>query len=178
MVKRTWTRIAVGVFLAGGIGCFPGKPVETEKVTPEVRFEELRFRAFRDGRLAASGEAAEAGYRRDTGDFTLETLSVLFPAVDGGPDARLTAPRGGGNARGREFLATGGVRLVRGADVATTEEARYLGSDGLVHGEHPIEVQGRGYVLAGPRFVVDPRVQALRVEGGAGLVAGGRGAAR
>jgi LPS export ABC transporter protein LptC len=152
--------------------------VETEKVAPEIRFEELRFRAFRDGRLAASGDAARMGYRRDTGDFTLETMSIAFPAADGPAEMRLTAPRGSGNARSRDLLASGGVRLVRGADVATTDEARYQGSDGLVHGDHPIQVRGARYVLAGPRFVADPRAQALDVEGGARLVAGGTEAAR
>jgi len=147
-------------------------------VTPEIRFEELRFRAFRGGRLAASGDAARMGYRRDTGDFSLETMSVAFPATDGSAETRLTAPRGSGNAPSRDLLASGGVRLVRGTDVATTEEARYLGSDGLVHGDRPIAVQGAGYVLAGPRFVVDPRARALHVEGGARLLASGTGAAR
>ncbi len=147
-------------------------------MTPEIRFEELRFRAFRDGRLAASGDAARMGYRRDTGDFSLETMSVAFPPTDGVAETRLTAPQGSGNARSRDLLVSGGVRLVRGTDVATTEEARYQGSDGLVHGAHPIVVQGAGYVLAGPRFAVDPRSQALHVEGGARLVAGGTGAAR
>jgi LPS export ABC transporter protein LptC len=152
--------------------------LETEKVTPEIRFEELRFRAYRGGRLSATGDAAQAGYRRDTGDFTLEQMSVVFPASDGGAEARLTAPRGRGNTRARDLLASGGVRLVRGTDAATTEEARYQGSDGLVHGDQPISVQGNGYVLAGPRFVVDPGTRALRVEGGARLLVGGRGAER
>ncbi len=178
MVKRTWTRIAAGALLAGGVGCFPGRPVETEKVTPEMRFEEVRFRAYRDGRLAATGDAALAGYRRDNGDFTLETMSVVFPASDGGAEARLTAPQGSGNARARNLFASGGVRLVRGTDVATTEEALFQGSDGLVHGDQPISVQGTGYLLTGPRFVADPRAQALRIDGGARLLAGGRGAAR
>ena len=152
--------------------------METEKVTPEMRFEELRFRAYRDGRLSATGEAAQAGYRRDNGDFTLETMSLVFPASDGGAEARLTAPQGSGNARARNLFASGGVRLVRGTDVATTEEALFQGSDGLVHGDQPISVQGTGYLLTGPRFVADPRAQALRIEGGARLLAGGRGAAR
>jgi LPS export ABC transporter protein LptC len=143
-----------------------------------MRFEELRFRAYRDGRLAATGDAAQAGYRRDSGDFTLESMSVVFPASDGGAEARLTAPQGSGNARARDLLASGGVRLVRGTDVATTAEARFQGSDGLVHGDQPISVQGTGYVLSGPRFVADPREQALRIDGGARLLAGGRGAAR
>jgi hypothetical protein len=152
--------------------------VETEKVTPEIRLEELGFRAYRGGRVAATGDAAQAGYRRDTGDFILETMSVVLPEPDGGAEARLTAPLGRGNARARDLLASGGVKLVRGTDVATTEEARYLGSDGLVHGDRPISVQGTGYVLAGPRFVIDPKAQALRIDGGARLLAGGRGAAR
>jgi hypothetical protein len=152
--------------------------LETEKVTPEIRFEELRFRAYRDGRLAATGDAAQGGFRRDTGDFTLETMSVAFPASDGGAEAQLAAPLGRGNARARDLLASGGVKLVRGTDVATTEEARYTGSDGLIHGDRPILVQGTGYVLSGPRFVVDPQAQALRIDGGARLLAGGRGAAR
>lgn len=167
----------MGVFFMGEAGCFPGRPVETEKVTPEIRLEELRFHAFRGSRLVATGEAALAGYRRDTGDFTLEKMSVVFPESDGGAEALLTAPRGSGNARARDLLASGGVRLVRGTDAATTDEARYQGSDGLVHGDQPITVQGNGYVLAGPRFVIDPGSQALHVEGGARLLTG-RGAAR
>jgi hypothetical protein len=178
MVKRTWTLTAACVLLAGSVGCFPGRPLETEKVTPEIRFEELRFRAFRDGRLAATGDAAQAGYRRDNGDFTLETMSVVFTTSDGGAEARLIAPLGSGNARAKDLLASGGVRLVRGTDVATTEEARYQGSDGLVHGDRPISVEGKGYALTGPRFVVAPRVQVLRIEGGASLVTGGSEAAR
>jgi lipopolysaccharide export system protein LptC len=176
MVKSTWTRIALGVLLSGAIGCFPGRPLETTKVTPEIRLEDLRFRAYRDGRLAAMGEAASADYLRDSGDFSLESMSVTLPPPEGGAETRITAPLGSGNARAGDLLASGGVRLERGTDRAATEEALYRRSDGVVRGDHPISVEGTGYVLAGPRFVLDPRAQALRIEGGARLVASGRAA--
>ncbi len=64
----------------------------------------------------------------------------------------------------------------RGEDSARTERARYEpepdGGDGLVRGEDPVVVAGRGYRLTGTGFTLDPDEGSIVVRGGARLVAG------
>lgn len=158
--------------LCGGAaaGCGPWSPLEGEGMKPEVRFEELQFRVLRGDRLAASGKAAWLAYRRDTGDLAAGGVAAVFPE-SGGPEALLSAPRLAGNARARTLLAEGGIRLERGAEVATAEAARYDPDDGLLHGDHSVALSGPGYRLTGPSFVLDLRRGALDVRGGVRLVA-------
>jgi hypothetical protein len=153
-------------------GCGGERPAETDRVVPEIRFDEVRFRAYRGAVLSATGEAVSAIYRRDTGDLAAGTVRVVLPEGGGRPEVRISAPIGQGNARSRDFLAKGGVRLERSTDVAETEEARYEGEDGLVHGDRPVAVRGRGYALEGPTFVLDPRSGLMDIQGGARLDAG------
>ncbi len=69
--------------------------------------------------------------------------------------------------------------MSRGADVARTEQARYApsqGGGGLVTGDRPVVVEGKGYRLQGNGFTLDPARGDIAVQGGARLVAGERGA--
>ncbi len=144
-----------------------------EPVVPELKLEAVRFHVYRGERLAAHGWAERVRYRRDTGDLAGDDVVALFPAEFGAAETRLEARRASGNSRARDLLAQGGVRLVQGGEVATTDEARYDPEDGLVHGDRPVVIRGRGYALAGPGFVLDPRASTLTVQGGARLDAGG-----
>ena len=166
------THAAMGaLLLSSGLttGCWDSGQAGSAAAAPEIRMAEVTFRVYREGRLAAAGEAASLAYRRDTGDLTSETVSVIFPEAGDGPAARLLAPRARGNARSRDLLAEGGLRLERGPDLATTEEARYDPDDRLVHGGRPIVIQGPGWVLEGPGFVLDPATGRLQVPGGVRL---------
>jgi hypothetical protein len=141
-------------------------PSGSEAAAPEIRLADVRFRVYREGRLAAAGETASIAYRRDTGDVVAETVAVSFPDAGDSPAPRLLAPRARGNARTRDLLAEGGLRLERGPDVATTEQARYDPDDRLVHGGRPVAVHGPGWVLEGPGFVLDPAAGRLQIRGG------------
>ena len=150
-------------------GCMEAGPGGLEGAAPEIRLADVRFRVYREGRLAAAGETASIAYRRDTGDVVAETVAVSFPDASDSPAPRLLAPRARGNARTRDLLAEGGLRLERGPDVATTEQARYDPDDRLVHGGRPVAVHGPGWVLEGPGFVLDPAAGRLQIRGGVRL---------
>jgi len=134
-----------------------------------MRFENVHFRAYREGRLTASGEAAEFVYFRNSGELVASTLGVDLPQ-EGSAPARITAPRVVGDVPGRSFEGRGGLLLLRGSDEVRTESARYLESDGLVRGDLPVEVRGPGFRLTGPAFTLDPRSGELDVRGGARLL--------
>jgi len=165
-------RAAIGLILlssGAATGCRDSGPAGVERAAPEIRLEEVRFRVYQEGRLAAAGEAVSVSYRRDTGDLAAETVLVSFPEAGDGPAPRLTAPRARGNARSRDLLAEGGLRLERGPDVATTEEARYDPDDRLVHGGWPVAVRGPGWTLEGPGFLLDPATGRLQIRPGVRL---------
>lgn len=96
---------------------------------------------------------------------------------DGAP-VRITAPAGEGSLMSHVFEVSGGVAVARGDDAAHTERARYEPGegDGLVRGDDPVVVQGRGYRLDGAGFTLDPAQGNIAVRGGARLVAGLPGA--
>lgn len=178
MVKRIWTPMVSGLVALSGagllvIGCAERPSRETERVVPELVLEDLKFRVYRDVRLAARGTAQRAIYRRDTGDFGSEGIQITVEQARGGR-VDLSAPYGRGNSRSRTFFAWGGVKLVQKRTTAITEEAHYLPSDGLVRGDHPITVRGPNYSLAGPGFFLDPQTEELVVIGGAMGEAGQR----
>ncbi len=165
-------RAAMGLLLLSSgatVGCLDSRPAEVERAAPEIRLAEVAFRVYREGRLAAAGEAASVTYRRDTGDLAAETVAISFPEAGDGPAPRLLAPRARGNARTRDLLAEGGLRLERGPDVATTEEARYDPDDRLVHGSWPVAIRGPGWTLEGPGFLLDPATGRLQIPGGVRL---------
>ena len=130
----------------------------------------MRFRVYREARLATVGDAASVAYRRDSGELAAEAVVTSFPAGEG-PGARLTAPRVRGNSRTRDLVAEGGLRLERAPNVATTEEASYDPDDRLVHGTWPVLVQGPGWTLEGPGFLLDPTTGRLQIAGGVRLEA-------
>jgi hypothetical protein len=140
---------------------------------PELVLEDLRFRVYRDVRLAAHGTADRSNYRRDTGEFASEGIQVTLEQARGG-QVSLGAPYGRGSSRGREFFAWGGVRLLQKGTTAVTEEAHYDPVAALVRGDRPITVRGPNYTLAGPGFYLDPRTEELVVLGGTKVTAGQR----
>lgn len=142
-----------------------------------MRFETVQFRAYREGRLSAAGQAAEVAYFRNSGEIAARGVTVDLPQDVGAP-VRVTAPEVSGDVPGRAFQARGGVRATRGADEARTASARYADADGLVRGEEAVEIEGPGYRLAGPAFTLDPRAGELTVRGGVRLVATPGGARR
>jgi lipopolysaccharide export system protein LptC len=66
------------------------------------------------------------------------------------------------------------MTVARGDDIARTERARYepQPGEGLVRGDLPVVVEGRGYRLEGTGFTLDPASGTVVVRGGARLVAG------
>lgn len=160
------------LLLSSGLaaGCRDSGAGSADGTVPGIRLTGVHFRVYREGRLTADGEAASVSYRRDSGDVAAETVEVAFPAGEG-PAPRLTAPQARGNVRTRDLLAQGGLRLVRGPDVASTEEARYDPDDRLVHGTWPVTVAGPGWTLEGPGFLLDPATSRLQIAGGVRLVA-------
>lgn len=182
MFQRFWTRTAASLTLAVSFaaapGCRPAKPVEGQGLVPELKLEGVRFRVYRDDELRALGDAAVVTFRRDSTDLTARDVAAVLPRSP--EPVRITAPSAAGIASGRTFEATGGVTVSRGEDTARTERARYVPSAdrgaGLVTGDRPVVVEGKGYRLEGTGFTLDPARGDITVRGGARLVAGERGA--
>jgi len=141
-------------------------------VPPEVRFENLRFEVYRGPAVEATGTAAVARMRRDTGGLGAERIQIQFPPAAGREEARLEAARGTGSATERWFQLEGGVVLVQSSDRVDTERARFDGTSRLITGDVPVTLRGDGYVLAGPGFTLDPDARAVQMAGGAALRTG------
>jgi len=175
---RTVALMALAASLASAPGCRPARPVEAQGLAPELRLEGVAFRVYRGDVLLAFGDAGAASLRRDSTDLTARDIVATLPR--GAAPVRITAPQGEGVVSARVFEARGGVIVSRGADVARTERARYAptpgGQGGLVTGDAPVVVEGKGYRLEGNGFTLDPARGEIAVRGGARLVAGGRGA--
>ena len=170
------SRWAAAVLAAAGLGGCQAKQSRLGKeddVPPQLTFDDLRYRVYRGPLLTAEGTATHASMRRDTSELTAEQVTVRFPPAGDNAEARITAARGAGNLRQRNFWATGGVRFEQADQVALTDEARYDATSGLVRGEKPIEVHGgSSLTVRGPGFTLDPRQQRLGIQGGAAITAG------
>ncbi len=155
-------------------GCGGAVPRETAAVPPELKLDGITFRIYRGDTLRAFGEAAAASLRRDSTELRASNLEAVLPRP-GGP-VHVTAPAGEGTLASRVFRASGGVVVSRGSDAARTESARYQPGegdrDGLLVGDDPVEVTGRGYRLTGRGFTLDPAAGDIVVRGGARLLAG------
>lgn len=194
MVKRLWTSGTTGYAAVLGVatllGCQSPDPKEAREVVPELQLSDVRFRVHRGAALQASGNAPTLSYRRDSTEVVAHDVVALLHRSDGEP-VRITAPVGTGVISDRRFQASGGVVLSRGTDVARTNSARYepatppagdgeapgaaappATGDGLVIGDDPLVLEGRGYTLTGPGFTLDPASGDLAIRGGARLVAG------
>lgn len=172
MFRRVWTRSIASLLIAGTVACAPRKGSEVDEVPPEVRFENVRFEVFRGAALEASGTAAAARMRRDSGEIRADLIHVDFPPAAGREAARLDSLRGTGSANERWFQLEGGVTAVQGPDRVETERARFDGQDRLVRGDAPVTLRGEGYVLHGPGFTLDPDARTVRVDRGAVLRTG------
>ncbi len=139
---------------------------------PELRLDGVAFRFYRSDALNAFGVAETASLRRDSGVIRARNVVATLPRA--GEPVRISAPTGEGSLRARSFEATGGLVVARGADVARTERARFEpgGRDGVVEGDDPVVVSGRGYRLTGAGFTLDPEAGTIVVRGGARLVTG------
>ncbi len=181
MFQRSWTgpaaSLTLAVSLLAAAGCRPAKPTEGQGLVPELKLEGVRFRVYRDDDLRAFGEAATVSFRRDSTELDAHDVVANLPR-DPSP-VRIDAPTVSGRASAREFTATGGVTVSRRDDVARTERARYAPSPersgGLVTGDRPVVVEGKGYRLEGPGFTLDPARGEIAMSGGARLLAGLRG---
>lgn len=154
-------------------GCGSAGPSEAREVVPELKLEEVRCRVYRGETVRLTGEARSLSYRRDTGEVRAADLGALLLGGDG-PPAELAAPFGEGRLDERTFTVRGGVRVVRGEDVARTERAAWDAGGsggGLVTGDRPVTVEGRGYRLDGTGFTLDPAAGELSIHGAARLEA-------
>ncbi len=163
----------LAVSIAGVSACVPRGATEDRKIPPEVRLEGVRFHLFRGDAPAAKGTAAVVTYQRDT--TALRTSDLALHLRDRGEEVTLTAPEGSGVVVERTFEATGGLLALRGTDRAATESARFdptVGTKGLVIGDAPVELSGRGYRMRGAGFTLDPAEREIALRGGTRLVAG------
>ncbi len=179
LCMRTFAHLlAAAALLTTAAACGGGAPSEAQAVPPELKLEAVRFRVYRADALRAFGTADTASLRRDSSQLRANRVEATLPR-DGTP-VLITAPTGEGSLLSRTFDAAGGVVVARGDDAARTERARYEPDDGegLVRGDDPVVVSGRGYRLTGVGFTLDPAEGTIVVRGGARLVAGLRGAAR
>ncbi len=145
-------------------------------MVPELKLEGVRFRVYRGGDLRAFGDAGTVTLRRDSTEIAAQRIEVVLPRP--GADVRVAAPAGGGVMSAHRFSASGGVTVSFGAGVARTESARFEpgGVGGLVRGDDPVAVEGRGYRLTGTGFDLDAATGEISVRGRARLVAGTGGA--
>jgi hypothetical protein len=174
MVTRFSAGLALICLLALASGCARARTQRNEQVAPELTFDKLAFRVYRGAVLTAQGVAERASFRRDTADAFAERIEVRLPGTAARPEARVTAVRGAGNLRSRQFAGSAGVLAEQAGQVAVTERAQYAAADGLIRGDRPIEVRGGRFTVRGPSFTLDPREQVLLIGGGANLSAGER----
>ena len=180
MVLSSSTHLALGILaalIAGAAACAPPRTAEERRAAPELRLEGVRFRLFRGDAQSASGTASVVTYLRDT--TAMKVTDLAMHLRDRGEEVVVTAPAGEGVVSARTFAASGGLLGIRGADNAATESARFdptAGSRGLVIGDDPVELWGRGYRLRGNGFSLDPTVREIVLRGGTRLVAGLPGA--
>jgi lipopolysaccharide export system protein LptC len=169
--------IIAAVTALAASGCAGSGPQDQGPVPPELRLEGVRFRVYRGDVLRAFGESRTASLRRDSSELRAHELQATLPRAGAIP-VLVTAPAGQGSLATREFEATGGVVVTRAGDTARTERARYEPAEegdegeGLVRGDDPVTVAGRGYQLTGNGFVLDPADGTIVVRGRASLVAG------
>jgi lipopolysaccharide export system protein LptC len=166
---RMTAHLLVAATILAALGCGAAPRPSTEGVAPELRLEDVRFRIYRGDVLRAEGVSETASLRRDSAELRARNLEAELPR--GAVPVRITAPAGEGSLLARTFAATGGVVVSRGDDAARTERARYE-PDGLVRGDDPVVVSGRGYRLEGNGFTLDPAAGSIAVRGGARLLAG------
>jgi lipopolysaccharide export system protein LptC len=166
------THIIALTALLASAGCGRSGAREAEAVVPELKLEGVRFRVYRGQGLRAFGEAETASLRRDSSDVRAQELDATVPG-DGEP-LHFSAPAGEGSLLSRAFTVSGGVVATRGEDVARTARARYEpgSGSGVVRGDDPVTLAGRGYRLEGAGFTLDPEAGTIVVGGGAKLVAG------
>ncbi len=170
MTTRSYLLVALSVLAAPG--CRAAKVSEAQALVPELKLDGVRFRVYRGDVLSAFGDAETASLRRDSSELHAQRLDATLPR-DIVP-LRITAPAGQGSLLSRVFEASGGVVASRGEDVARTSRARFEPGEGagLVRGDDPVVVQGRGYRLDGAGFTLDPAAGTIALRGGARLLAG------
>ncbi len=155
-------------------GCGSALPRDQAPVPPELKLDGVHFRIFRGDTLRAYGDADTASLRRDSSELRATGLEAVLPRSP--TPVHFSAPAGEGSLASQAFQASGGVVVSRGADTARTDRARYEprpgGQDGLVQGDDPVTVTGRGYTLTGRGFTLDPAAGNIVVRGGARLLAG------
>jgi lipopolysaccharide export system protein LptC len=164
---------AVLALALAAAGCGGAAPGGAQPVPPELRLDEVRFRIYRGDVLRSYGESDEVSLQRDTAEVRARRLEATLPRA--GTPVRITAPAGEGSLLARTFEATGGVVVARGDDAARTDRATYVpegARDGLVRGDGPVVVSGRGYRLTGTGFTLDPAAGTIVVRRGARLVTG------
>lgn len=155
-------------------GCGPARPSEAREVVPELKLEEVRYRLYRGDSVRLVGEARSVSYRRDTGEVRASDLGAHLLGGDG-PPVEISAPVGEGRLDERTFTVRGGVRVVRGRDVARTESASWApggAGAGIVSGDQPVAIEGPGYRLDGTGFTLDPAAGEVTIRGEARLEAG------
>jgi lipopolysaccharide export system protein LptC len=169
---RMTVLIAAAVCASAAQGCRPAQPGETQEVVPELKLEGVRYRVWRGAELRAFGESAVATLRRDSSELRARDLVATLPRE--GEPVRIAAPDGHGFLSQQLFSAQGGLTVSRDDDVARTPSARFEPSPagGLVRGDQPVVVEGRGYRLEGTGFVLEPRTEDMDVRGPARLLAG------
>lgn len=156
--------------------CQPPEPGRASP--PELRLDDVKFRAYRGSELSMRGTAGTAVYRRQSGELTAARVEVAIPQP-GGAELRVAAPVVQGDVPARAYRASGGVVATRGDDEARTPSARWSGDDGMIRGDEPVEMRGPGYRLSGPSFTLDPATGDLAIRGGVRVVASaGREVAR
>lgn len=181
MVQRFWNRTAASLALAVSLlatpGCRAAKPGEGQELVPELKLDGVTFRVHRGAALRAFGEARTASLRRDSTELSARDLVATLPGA--ATPVRIEAPLGEGVVSSRTFSASGGIAVSRGDDQARTERARFEPSatGGLVVGDAAVVVEGPGYRLEGPGFVLDPAKGDVTIRGGVSVLAG-RGQAR
>lgn len=158
-----------GAWLFMQAACAPAqRPVSPSPEAPEgpdLVLRQVRLDRLVDGRVAASGEAAEVTYRRAGGRFTAARAhGRLFPEPGSDDEARfgavdLAAPSAAGEAQERR------ARLEQGATVSTERgerlSARLLEVDGPAG-----ELRARGEVaLTGPTYTLQSEELRATLDG-------------
>jgi hypothetical protein len=167
MLKHAWAMLWALPLIAGG-GCqIP--PIPEENPAPNVVFYGVTMKYFREGDLAATGNAKQLSYERASSEVAAGAphlhldRSASGQIGDGGVD--IWAPAGRGVLLHKQLDLAGGVTVETARLFGETPTAHYDGMQMQASGKEPVKITGSGYRLVSNGFLFDFNEELYHFDG-------------